>query len=100
MERTRHSPSATGSPVTRVSTCISRSPLPRGSIKSSAGSATLTEKQIRRGTHRSTRQLKDAIRNYLELNNAHPKPIVWTKSADDIMASIERFCMRISNSEY
>lgn len=60
--------------------------------------ATLTEKQIRRGTHRSTRQLEEAIRNYLELNNANPKPFVWTKSADDIMASIERFCMRISNS--
>ena len=60
--------------------------------------ATLTEKQIRRGTHRSTRQLEDAIRNYLKLNNADPKPFVWTKSADDIMASIERFCLRISNS--
>ena len=60
--------------------------------------ATLTEKQIRRGTHRSTRQLEDAIRNYLKLNNANPKPFVWTKSADDIMASIERFCLRISNS--
>ena len=60
--------------------------------------ATLTEKQIRRGTHLSTRQLENAIRNYLELNNANPKPFVWTKSADDIMASIERFCMRISNS--
>jgi transposase len=60
--------------------------------------ATLTEKQIRRGTHRSTRQLEDAIRNYLKLNNADPKPFVWTKSADDIMAGIERFCLRISNS--
>ena len=60
--------------------------------------ATLTEKQIRRGTHRSTRQLEDVIRNYLELNSANPKSFVWTKSADDIMASIERFCMRISNS--
>ncbi|RJF95562.1 IS630 family transposase [Noviherbaspirillum saxi] len=60
--------------------------------------ATLTEKQIRRGTHRSTRQLEDAIRHYLKLNNADPKPFVWTKSADDILASIERFCLRISNS--
>ncbi|MEO6562152.1 MAG: IS630 family transposase, partial [Nitrosospira sp.] len=54
--------------------------------------------QIRRGTHRSTRQLEDAIRNYLKLNNADPKPFVWTKSADEIMASIERFCLRIPNS--
>ena len=60
--------------------------------------ATLTEKYIRRGTHRSTRQLEQAIRQYLELNNANPKPFVWVKSADDILASIERFCLRISNS--
>jgi len=60
--------------------------------------ATLTEKQIRRGTHRSTRELEDAIRAYLKINNAEPKPFIWTKSADVILASIERFCLRISNS--
>jgi len=60
--------------------------------------ATLTEKQIRRGTHRSTRELEQAIRDYLELHNADPKPFAWTKTADDILASIERFCLRISNS--
>ena len=60
--------------------------------------ATLTEKQIRRGTHRSTRQLEQAIRSYLDIYNADPKPFVWSKSADDILASIERFCLRISNS--
>ena len=60
--------------------------------------STLTEKQIRRGTHRSTRQLEQAIRSYLDTYNADPKPFTWYKSADDILASIERFCMRISNS--
>ena len=62
--------------------------------------ATLTEKYIRRGTHRSTRQLEQAIRQYLEIHNADPKPFVWTRSADDILASIERFCLRISNSPH
>lgn len=62
--------------------------------------ATLTEKQIRRGTHRSTRQLEDAIRSYLAFNNTAPKPFVWTKSADAILASIERFCQRISDSPH
>lgn len=38
--------------------------------------ATLTEKYIRRGTHRSTRQLEQAIHQYLELNNSAPKPFV------------------------
>ena len=62
--------------------------------------ATLTTKQIRRGTHRSTRQLEDAIRKYLDTYNAHPKPFAWTKSADDILRSIERFCLRTSNSQH
>jgi len=55
--------------------------------------ATLTEKQIRRGTHRSTRQLEQAIRSCLDTYNSDPKPLVWAKSADDILASIERFCL-------
>ena len=62
--------------------------------------ATLTQSYIRRGTHRSTRQLEQAIRQYLELNNARPRPFVWSKSADDILASIERFCLRTSNSRH
>ncbi|MFC5520828.1 IS630 family transposase [Polaromonas jejuensis] len=60
--------------------------------------ATLTDKYIRRGTHRSTRQLEQAIKQYLDIHNANPKPFVWAKSADEILASIERFCLRISNS--
>ena len=62
--------------------------------------ATLTQKQIRRGTHRSTRQLEDAIRQYLKTYNTNPKPFEWTKTADDILASIERFCLRTSNSRH
>jgi transposase len=62
--------------------------------------ATLTEKYIRRGTHRSTRQLEKAIKQYLEVHNANPKPFMWSKSADDILASIERFCLRTSNSRH
>lgn len=41
--------------------------------------ATLTEKQIRRGSHRSVRQLETAIRSYLEITNQSPKPFIWTK---------------------
>jgi transposase len=62
--------------------------------------ATLTQKQIRRGTHRSTQQLEQAIRDYLATNNADPKPFVWSKTADEIFASIQRFCMRISDSQH
>ena len=62
--------------------------------------ATLTQKQIRRGTHRSTHQLEQAIRDYLATNNADPKPFVWSKTADEIFASIQRFCLRISDSQH
>jgi len=62
--------------------------------------ATLTQKYLRRGTHRSTRQLEQAIRDYLAVHNANPKPFVWTKTADDILDSIKRFCMRISDSRH
>lgn len=58
----------------------------------------LTERQIRRGAHRSTRELEGAIMAYLSSNNKYPKPFVWTKTADEIFASIARFCQRISNS--
>jgi transposase len=58
----------------------------------------LTDKQIRRGVHRSTRQLETAIRGYIATKNEAPKPFVWTKTADEILASLARFCMRTSNS--
>ena len=42
--------------------------------------------------------LEDAIRAHLKINKAEPKPFIWTKSADVILASIERLFLRISNS--
>ena len=55
--------------------------------------ALLTERQIRRGVHRSIDALHAAIDQFIERHNADPKPFRWTKSADDILASIERFCL-------
>ena len=62
--------------------------------------ATLTQRQIRRGTHRLTQQLEKAIRNYLETYNENPEPFNWTKTADEIFAGIQRCCMRISDSAH
>jgi hypothetical protein len=53
--------------------------------------ALLTARQLRRGVFRSTRALEQAIRSYIARTNANPKPFVWTKTADDILASAERF---------
>ena len=60
--------------------------------------AALTDKQIRRGVHRSTRQLETAIKNYVAVHNEEPKPFVWSKTADQILKSIARYCRRTSNS--
>lgn len=56
--------------------------------------ALLTEKQLRRGVHRSTRELEQAILNYIDTVNADPRPFRWTKSAEDILSTIKRFCLR------
>jgi transposase len=56
--------------------------------------AALTMKQIRRGAFRSVPQLKAAIQEFIEAHQANPKPFVWTKSADAILASIARFAQR------
>ena len=56
--------------------------------------ALIAEKQIKRGAHRSVKALIADIMSYIAERNADPKPLRWTKSADDILASIERYCQR------
>jgi transposase len=58
----------------------------------------ITEKRIRRGSFKSVPSLEKAIREYLDYNNAKPKPFVWTADADLILGKIQRLCERISNS--
>ena len=48
----------------------------------------LTEKQLRRGVHQSSGELEAAIYRYLDVTNEDPKPFVWTKTADQILASV------------
>jgi transposase len=55
----------------------------------------LTQRALKRGTHRSTVELERAVREYLDVHNTdHAKPFVWTKTADEILASIARFARR------
>ena len=56
--------------------------------------ALLTDRAIRRGVFRSVAELEVAIKAYIDATNADPKPFRWTKTADDILASIQRFCLR------
>ena len=56
--------------------------------------AELTNKRIRRGVFRSVKELEAAIREYIDVHNEDPKPFVWTKTADQILASIARYAHR------
>ena len=58
--------------------------------------AEITNKRIRRGVFRSVKELEAAIREYIDVHNEDPKPFVWTRTADQILASIARFAQRTS----
>ena len=54
----------------------------------------LTEKALKRGSHTSIPQLRDAILAYVEAHNEHGKPFRWTKTADEILDKMRRFGLR------
>lgn len=58
----------------------------------------LTTQQLHRGVHRSVADLETAIARYLAEHNKAPKPFIWTKTADDILTTVARFCQRTSAS--
>jgi len=60
----------------------------------------LTTKLLRRGTHRSARQLNAEIRRWIDTWNENPEPFVWTKTADQILDSIKRYCERINQARH
>ncbi len=62
--------------------------------------AELTTKLLRRGQHRSVRALNTDIRQWIETWNDDPRPYVWTKTADQILDSLRRYCERINQSRH
>jgi transposase len=60
----------------------------------------LTTKKLRRGTHRSVRDLNTDIRAWITTWNDDPKPFIWTKTADQILDSVARYCTRINESQH
>ena len=60
----------------------------------------LTTKLLRRGAHRSVRQLNTEIRRWIDTWNDNPQPFVWTKTADQILDSIKRYCQRINRTAH
>lgn len=59
--------------------------------------AEITTKRIRRGVFKSVGDLEDAIRDYLDRHNADPKPFVWTKPADAILAKERRALQKLKS---
>ncbi|MFI2415737.1 IS630 family transposase [Streptomyces sp. NPDC018947] len=60
--------------------------------------AELTQKKLKRGVHRSVQALERDIRAWLADWNDHPRPFVWTKTADEILDKVAAYCRRISDS--
>jgi len=56
--------------------------------------AELTRKQLQRGVHRSRAELEADIAAFIAAHNENPKPYRWVKSADEILASVKRFCQK------
>lgn len=61
--------------------------------------AGLTTKPLRRRAHRSVSQLEAAIQEYIDAHHDSPRPFVWTKTADAILASIARFAQRTADAQ-
>lgn len=55
----------------------------------------LTDKQIRRGTHKSLQALEKDISGWIKTWNENPRPFAWTKSADEILERLASYLDRI-----
>ncbi|WP_211275627.1 hypothetical protein [Actinoplanes rectilineatus] len=58
----------------------------------------LIDQKIRRGVHKSVQALEADIRDWVTDWNANPRPFIWTKTAEEFLESIARFCDRVSGA--
>ena len=60
----------------------------------------ISENRLRRGGFKSLPELVTAIDDYVAHHNTDPKPLIWTKSARDILLKViradARFCSKQS----
>ena len=99
LARTRRRRSSAGCSRTPASSCTS----PRPALLAQPRRALVrrTDHQAaQRGTHRSVRALNTDIRAWIKTWNDDPRPYVWTKTADQILESIARYCDRINDSRH
>src|ERR1039457_708169 len=62
--------------------------------------AELTRRKLKRSAHRSVPALNKDIRAWIEPWNENPQPFAWTKTADQILESIARYCRRINETAH
>ena len=62
--------------------------------------AELTTKKLRRGAHRNGRARNAHNPARVDTWNENPRPFVWTKTAEEILDSIARYCTRINESRH
>lgn len=62
--------------------------------------ALLTNRRLARGAFRSTPALEQAIKESIAVTNTNPQPFVWTKTTDQILASVARYCQRTIDSHH
>ena len=58
----------------------------------------LDARRLKRDTFRSVPQLIDAIMGYINSHNDDPRPIVWTKAADEILEKVGRARTQLNKS--
>ena len=59
--------------------------------------AELTNRKLRRSTHRSVTELETDVEAWLHAWNEDPKPFVWTKTADEILDSLAQYCQKLTS---
>ncbi len=62
--------------------------------------ALLQRRELARGAYRGTHALEQAIRRYVVAANAAARPFAWSKTADEILASVARYCQHLSDSHH
>jgi putative transposase len=62
--------------------------------------ALITNQAIRRGSFDSVNDLKRRISEFVEHYNQHPRPFMWTATAESILAKLERLCKVINGTSH
>jgi putative transposase len=72
----------------------------RGSTRVERWLALITNQAIRRASFDSVMDLKRKISEFVDHYNQHPRPFMWTATAESILAKLERLCKVINGTSH